>query len=259
MKTLVIPDIHQNIETVTRILRVESFDEVVFLGDWVDSHLEPPAVGSFRDTCEYLRHLLTEHPRRNCFVFILGNHDLQYIHLNNKPSTTSVVAETAYYCSGFSKSKAREWRRVFFDKGLKDPLFLEKFRLCHMSQGWTFSHAGIMDAHLPHNSDASSFVHIHARDAWNNFRQLTHPKNYLLSDVGHYRGGSARLGGLLWLDWNREFEASGLVGKQIVGHTTLLEPAFKGEGGTESWNVDTGTHYAMVEDGELKVRPVPTA
>jgi hypothetical protein len=253
MKTLVIPDVHQSIERVKEILSVEDFDEVVFLGDWVDSHFNPPAVSGFRETCSYLRHLLVEHPLRNKFVFLLGNHDLQYIHLNNKASTTSVVAERAYYCSGFSKSKAREWRRVFFDEGLRDSLFLDKFRVCHLSQGWLFSHAGISESHIPYGEGLQEFIGGSCREAWTFFRQLNHPRNYLLSDVGQVRGGNARIGGPLWMDWREEFTSSSHIGKQIVGHTTLDEPGVKGEGTEESWNLDVAGCYGVVEDGKLSL------
>jgi hypothetical protein len=114
-----------------------------------------------------------------------------------------------------------------------------------------------MEAHLPYNTDISSFVHIHAREAWANFRQLTHPKNYLLSDVGQCRGGSSRLGGLLWLDWNHEFRTSETVGRQILGHTTVPSPTSKGEGGGKSWNIDTGGHYGVIESGEFATLPAP--
>lgn len=54
MTTLIIPDVHQDIQSVKKIFAVEdvnSFDEVVFLGDWFDSFYEPPKVASFKDTC----------------------------------------------------------------------------------------------------------------------------------------------------------------------------------------------------------------
>lgn len=255
MKTLVIPDIHQNLKRVESVLGSESYDEVVFLGDWVDSLRTPPEVCSFLDTCIFLRHLMTDHHRRRDFVFLIGNHDLQYIHLNCKSSRSSVVAERAYYCSGFSKNKARDWRKVFYDEGLRDEFFWRHFRPAYRSQGFIFSHAGVSPRHLSYGESPEDFVNKSCQEAWLNYRQLTHPKNYILTDVGRCRGGSSPIGGLLWMDWREEFLPSDFVGPQIVGHTTLPEPeVMKSESGQESWNLDTEKHYALVIDGKVEPR-----
>jgi predicted phosphodiesterase len=61
MKTLVIPDVHQRVNSVKWILENEKdYDEVVFLGDWFDSFFDPPKVAGFEETCEYLKHLVLE-------------------------------------------------------------------------------------------------------------------------------------------------------------------------------------------------------
>jgi hypothetical protein len=255
MRTLIIPDIHQRIAPLGNILDSEVYDEVVFLGDWVDTLASPPEVASFYETCVFLRYLMLEHPRHKDFVFILGNHDLQYIHLNCKPSRSSVVPERTYYCSGFTKTKARDWRRAFYDEGLKDNLFWGKFKPAYLSQGIVFSHAGVSPTLLSYGEDIVSFVENSCMEAWLNYRQLTHPKNYILSDVGRCRGGSSRRGGLLWLDWREEFTPSSVVGSQIVGHTTVSEPEkVVCETGLPSWNLDTEKHYAIAEGSELVIK-----
>jgi len=255
MKTLVIPDVHQKVEWVCSILEREKYDEVVFLGDWVDTLESPPAVFNFRETCAFLRDLSTSHSEKDKFVFLIGNHDLQYMHLNCKPSTSSVVAERAYYCSGFTKNKAREWRKVFYDEGLRDDFFWRTFRVSHLSQGYVFSHAGISEKHLSYGETVESFVNKSCQEAWYNYRQLTHPKNYILTDVGECRGGDSSIGGVLWLDWRHEFQPSPQIGRQILGHTTLPEPQIMGvHPDCESWNLDTGKHYAMISDGKVEIR-----
>jgi predicted phosphodiesterase len=51
MKTIVIPDVHQRVQSVRNILNHEKiYDEVVFLGDWFDSFFEPPKVTAFEET-----------------------------------------------------------------------------------------------------------------------------------------------------------------------------------------------------------------
>jgi hypothetical protein len=248
MKTIVIPDIHQRINNIRTILEKEQeYDEVVFLGDYFDSFFEPPKVASFEDTCEYLKHLITEHPNKDKFVFLLGNHDLQYIFLNNKDSHSSVTTPLNYYCSGFTKNKASKFRKVFFDNGYKDDFFIKNFKLVHQTQGWTLSHAGIHPSHIPYSKDLDFFVNVMANEAWKNFRHLNHQYNWIMSSAGICRGGLDKVGGIVWHDWRYEFETNPLTGKQIVGHTTISEPACIGKDtNNECWNLDTESHYAIL-------------
>jgi len=86
MTTLIIPDVHQDIKSVKKILAIEDInliDEVVFLGDWFDSFHEPPKVASFKDTCLFVRDLVWENNKNKKMVFLVGNHDLAYIYNNS--------------------------------------------------------------------------------------------------------------------------------------------------------------------------------
>ena len=255
MKTLVIPDIHQRIDLVDEVLKEEKYDEVVFLGDWFDSFFEPPHVASFLDTCLFLRDLMTDHPQKDKFVFLLGNHDIQYIYLNKASSHSSIVPLREYYCSGFSKHKAKQFRKVFFDNGLKDEFFHKTIKLAHKSQGYVFSHAGIMPDHLVYNETINDLIDKVLPNVWLNFRNLSHNRNYVLSDVGMARYGNARIGGLLWLDARHEFQASKHIGKQIFGHTTFDKPEVINQGEEdESWCLDTEKHYGVIDDKTLSVK-----
>jgi hypothetical protein len=145
MKTLVIPDVHQDLAGVRKIFQLEnleSFDEVIFLGDWLDSFHEPPKVSSFKDTCLFLRDLVWNN-KSNKMVFLVGNHDLAYIYNNKKSGYSSIVPSLTYWCSGVTKNKIGTFRQVFYDKSLKDDWFIDNFKIAHKSQGWIFSHAGI--------------------------------------------------------------------------------------------------------------------
>lgn len=253
MKTIIIPDVHQRVYNVKNILEKETnYDEVVFLGDWFDSFHEPPYVSSFEETCEYLRFLVSEHSNRDKFVFLLGNHDVQYIFLNNKSSHSAIQTPTHYYCSGFTKNKAKKFRKVFFDNNCKDSFFIKNFKLIHQTQGWTLSHAGVHECHIPVNRDIKYLVDIMAKEAWENFRNPSHQYNWLISSVGWCRGGMDKVGGLLWQDWRYEFKPEIILGKQIVGHTTISQPTVLGEGSDiESWNFDTESHYCVLNNGKV--------
>ncbi len=255
-----VPDIHQRIASVSSILSAESSaDEFVFLGDWFDCwDSSSPGTASFDETCRYLRSLMTSHPRSSRFVFLLGNHDLPYIYQNSASSRSAVKGAERYACSGFSRSKARAFRKAFYDHGYRDKLFLEKFRIAHRSQGITLSHAGIHASHLLKGEAVEEMVLYRLPSIWLNFRNAAYSGNGLLSDCGKCRGGSETRGGLLWLDWNMEFAHSERLGRQIVGHTHVPEPECRAMGTpSESWDIDTGRNYGVIIDGRVVLREIP--
>ena len=256
MTTLVIPDVHQDIQGVKKIFALEdinSFDEVIFLGDWFDSFHEPPKVASFKDTCLFVRDLVWENNKNKKMVFLVGNHDLAYIYNNKKGGYTSVAPSITYWCSGVTKSKIGTFRQVFYDKGLKDDWFLENFKIAHRSQGWIFSHAGMVNRQIPYSFTVDQVIDEVLPDVWLNFRNVAYRQNALISAVGVARGGQDNTGGLLWLDYHNEFHASSDIGKQVFGHSYVPEPtATAMNTDYESWNLDTNLKdYAKIRDGRF--------
>jgi hypothetical protein len=263
MKTIVIPDVHQRINQVQTILDKEKdYDEIVFLGDWFDSFLEPPQVAGFEETCIFLRNLVLEHSNKDKFVFLLGNHDISYIFENKDLSCHKISKTLHYFCSGFTASKAKKFRHQFFDRGLKDDFFTKHFKVAHQSQGWTFSHAGIMPDHFPYGYTLERLVDELLPDIWRNFRNLGYRHNWLLSGAGLARGGWEKVGGITWCDWNKEFYATSMIGKQVLGHTTVKEPTVESQGTEfESWNLDCEEYYGIILDGKFRfklVNPIET-
>jgi hypothetical protein len=252
MPIIVIPDVHKDFDFVNKILDLHpNEDEYILLGDFFDSFHEPPRVFSFRDSCRALKHLILEHPFKDKFVFLLGNHDLSYIYHNNKSGHSSVTLSREYYCSGVTKSKIGDFRKEFFDKGLRDDFFLQHFKLAHREGDWSFSHAGILIQHIPYGKSLNGFINEICPDAFREFRNFSYPHNYLLSSVGLCRGGNNAFGGLLWCDWNQEFYASPDIGKQICGHTTqVVKPGVDAEGKEyESWCLDSLQNwYGIIDD-----------
>jgi len=260
MKTLVIPDVHQDIEGVLKIFKAEdidSFDEIIFLGDWFDSFYEPPRVASFKDTCLFLTDLVWSN-KNGKIIFLVGNHDLAYIYNNKKSGYTSVAPSITYWCSGVTKSKISTFRQVFYDKGLKDDWFVKNFKIAHCSQGWIFSHAGMVNSQIPYGHTVNQVVDEVIPDVWLNFRNVAYCQNALISAIGIARGGQDNAGGLLWLDYYNEFFASPDIGRQVFGHSYVPEPtatALNTE--YESWNLDTNLKdYAIIRDGRLTTRRI---
>lgn len=257
--TIVIPDVHQRIDNVKRILEKEkAYDEVVFVGDYFDSFLDPPKIAGFEETCEYLKHLILEHPNKDKFVFLLGNHDLPYIYENRDYSIHRISKTLKYFCSGFTISKAKKFRRCFFDQGLKDQFFFKNFKVAHRTQGWILSHAGISIRHFPYGYTIDRFIDELLPDVWKNFRNLEYNHNWLLSGAGIHRGGYHPIGGILWQDWYGEFYSSIDIGKQIVGHTHVKEPdCIHFNTPLECWNLDTEKDYGIIIDGRLITKKIP--
>jgi hypothetical protein len=248
---VVIPDVHQNIKFANRILiKYDYADRFVFLGDYFDSFLNPPHVASFRETCRTLKYWVKEHSMREKMVFLTGNHDLGYIFNNNKGGRTSTVICPEYYCSGVTKSKISDFRKEFYDQGLKDDFFLNNFKLAHRERGWTFSHAGILPQIMPPFSDIDTFVNELCPASFREFRNFSHGLNYIMSQVGVSRYGNSAVGGILWADWFTDFVPHPAIGKQVCGHTTQFDrPAVMGEGtDCESWCIDSRQRwYATID------------
>ena len=259
MKTLVIPDVHQRVRSVRHILNTETdYDEVVFLGDWFDSFYEPPKVAGFEETCEFLRHLVLDHPFKDKFVFLIGNHDLSYIYENKDLSSNRISKTIKYYCSGFTASKAKKFRHQFFDRGLKDDFFTEHFKIVHQTQGFTLSHAGLSEKHIPYGKTPKELIEEIIPFVWKNFRDMTLPHNYLISGAGYCRGGDCNVGGVLWQDWFMEFQPSIEIGPQVVGHTTTKEPICTGMNTRyESWNLDSEKDYGIIINGRMTTKRIP--
>jgi len=263
MTTLVIPDIHQRLKRVELALERETYNQVVFLGDWFDTFAKPPYVSSFGQTCHYLKYLTTQHPKKSDFVFLLGNHDLPYIYHNRLESKQSLgifdshgfIYDPTYFCPGFNERKSQEFRKVFFDCGLKDDFFLSIFRLAHKTQGFLLSHAGIHPNHLQKGESIQDHISITLPKVWKEFRHPTHPQNHILSAIGASRGGEDTRGGILWLDAHEEFQASEEIGRQIFGHTVSKTPrVFSPSTNYESWCLDTARHYATITNSELEIK-----
>jgi hypothetical protein len=254
--TIVIPDVHQNLNFVKTILfENPDAEKYIFLGDWFDSHKKNGEISSFKKTCTFLKHLVLEHPLKDRFVFLVGNHDMCYIAHNNKSGKTSIGSKIIpYWCSGATNSKISTFRRNFWDCQLYDDFFIKNFKVIYKENNFIFSHAGLDISKIPYGSTIENFIEDVAKSAWENFRDFTWKYNYVISDIGVCRGGWANCGGLLWLDYYREFNASGNIGKQIFGHTSGSEPRVELQGTTgESWCIDCNQqYYIKIENGVVE-------
>jgi len=229
MPTLLIPDVHQNLDFARRSLELaDPGDAVVFLGDYFDSR-DPEWSGedAFVATLE----ALAEWAARPGTVCLLGNHDL--------PVMTSCPPHfTRYPVPGFDLGRTQR----HLDRIAQIPW--EEFRLFHYVAGWLVSHAGFHRDYWQGNTVEEGLLHLErlcdtALDSLNE-------RNQLVFQAGRSRGGHVPHPGPTWQCWS-EFEDS-LPLPQIVGHTSVEAPEAKGL----SWNLDCAqTHVAWIREGEL--------
>ena len=256
---LIIPDVHQDIRWVRRILKTENgnFSEIIFLGDYWDSFNSPPAVATAGETADFLNEVRAQYP---C-TCLAGNHDLPYLeawaYLDNELAPDCLK----YACPGFQIEKAIAIRDRL-DRGFWNDLQLTTFRNGHL-----ISHAGVHPVFWPKGLGVQTALLAlatagkRALDAiriavFTDFQGfICAPRSTLLShaevvEIDHDE--THHIGGPLWLDWHTQF-VDDLPVPQIVGHTSdTLGPRKRGR----SWCVDGyQTCYALLApDGALEVR-----
>lgn len=231
LRTLVIPDVHHQTSVVDEILARESFDRVVFLGDYFDdSHDNPDRA---RETALWLKQRLTT-PE---FTFLFGNHDLPY---------RFAVPELA--CSGFHPAKAEAIAEVLGEADW------DRLRLHTWVDGFLLSHAGWNAAF----AEADGRVTRESVDAIcaECLQDLARGRMHPLAAAGPSRGGPAAVGGIVWQDWRELEPIAGLP--QIVGHTPDLEVRYKHAPLGTAACLDTRLCFVgILEDSVLQERTTP--
>lgn len=252
-RCLVIPDVHQDIAWVERILAREHAvgsppDLVVFLGDYFDSRRPPSQRAGVADTCAYLDALRVRLGER--VVFLLGNHDVQYFEARADCLAHRTPRHLRYKCGpSFIHSAAKQ-----IAKNLS-PEFWSATRLFVGVNGWLLSHAGVAPAHWPERATLDESLAALERDCSAALQSitasfLTHRPAHQLLRAGYVRGGDTPVGGLTWLDWDHEFEDA-LHMPQLVGHTVSSLGARQSG---RSWCLDGGQMcYGVLDAGELSV------
>lgn len=253
-RCLIIPDVHQDIAWVERILASETTtgsppDRIVFLGDYFDSRRSPDQRAGVAETCAYLDALRVRLGERG--VFLLGNHDVQYFEARAACLAHRTPRDLRYKCGpSFSHSAAKQ-----IAKNLS-PEFWSATRLFVNVNGWLLSHAGVAPAHWPERATVAESLAALERDCAAALQSilaplLPHRPSHPLLQAGYVRGGDTPVGGLTWLDWDHEFEDA-LPAPQLVGHT--VSPLGARQSG-RSWCLDGGqTCYGVLVGGELSVR-----
>ncbi|GAB3178939.1 metallophosphoesterase [Telluribacter humicola] len=198
MYILAIGDIHGR-DTWKEIIGT-SADQIVFIGDYVDSRGGIEAsdmIRNFREIIEFKK----EHPDR--VSLLLGNHDIQYLYYPD------------YRCSGFRGDLQSTYTEIFTQHA-------DLFKVAYQYSNYLFTHAGISV------NWCRSHLHIlnKYQDRYGTFGDTLNAVHQsddrgILFEIGVSRGGMYLHGGPVWAD-KFETEAHYLDGyHQVVGHSRV--------------------------------------
>ncbi|MGE9291345.1 MAG: metallophosphoesterase [Puniceicoccales bacterium] len=241
-RCLIIPDVHQDIRWVKRILAsAGEWDHCIFLGDYFDTRNSPENVATIQDTAKFIYEFAQAHPNKTSFLW--GNHDLPYLEAHRSwPNMNRRALPRSNAGVPISGTEASR----IFQQWPED--FTASIRLFRVINGHLLSHAGVAQQFWMNPNDlGDSLSHLEEEctDALLHFHKRNHP----LLSPGIARGGEEPVGGITWQCWS-EF-ADDLPLPQIVGHSRSLSGARQNG---RSWCIDGGqTCYAVLEEDQLTV------
>ena len=198
MKTLVVGDLHGNLEIAKHAIKQRTTDKVVFMGDYLDSFNR-----SSEDQVWTLGHILNaveEDPER--FQGLIGNHEISYTVDRQK-------------CSGWSEKTQVivTHLKEKIDRLLKKHLYVGDYLLTHagVCQGLLDSRGVTLEEYLKIG-------------------------DYL--QIGKRRGGLDDYGGLFWCDWNTEFKPLDGVKQVVGHTHYRYTGQFKEMGGAQNTSIN---------------------
>ena len=224
-RTLVVADVHHQIDKAEFWLAHLRADAVVLLGDLFDSRDDDPEMA--RRTAIWLREKLND--RR--FTVLWANHDLP----NAFPGQ-----EAALECPGFSLPKAKAIRSVLRRADWK------KMKVACMVEGWLLSHAGF---HLAWGKKTAE--EIMARCAVAERLAARGQVDPILAQGEP--PGLGRYAGPIWQSFTSALPIEGI--KQLVGHTADENVRIKhlGDGVMACIDVHNVGVAAILCQGQLRV------
>jgi hypothetical protein len=236
-KILIFSDVHQDINKLSKIISHESADINVCLGDWFDSFFFDSDT-DYKSTAIELREDFLTKPNN---ITLFGNHDLHYF-FNNKYT----------YCSGYENSK-RDIIKEALGKDMNK--VVDSFKWFVFIDEYLCTHAGLSNHFLPptiqNNEDVYEYLANQANDA--NIKTITDQLHWFYG-AGKARGGTEKKGGLVWLDFDREFAPiEGL--KQIVGHTYRKSGKVTEWRNTGNYCIDTDLNeWVTITNGKFETK-----
>lgn len=209
MNIIVVSDIHNHWVEAEQIMSLyDKTHTVIQIGDVFDDWND--TAEDARQTANWLRESLNK-PNR---IHLMGNHDINYSYLNyTKDSNGSL--QNIYNCSGYSIAKDEAINRIMTESDW------DKIKFAHYENGFWFSHAGFHPNWFEHPIKGMSDEVILEKLAKATDDYLNRTWNETIGAVGRCRGGMQKVGGILWLDGQREATLISNF-KQVYGHTPTM-------------------------------------
>ena len=199
---LVLADVHQEIDKLKYILKKESYDVVVHLGDFFDNHYNDTKI-ELEKTCLFVK----EYIFRDNFFTLHSNHDIQYLYSHNMNVR----------CGGYEDWKSNVITEIL---GSKLGEIKNRYHWYLWIDDFLCTHAGVHPYHFPpylelNKRSLNSWLDTQSNYAEANLEAISGHWFYM---AGEARFGNMAFGGILWLDFKHEFEP--IIGlNQLVGHT----------------------------------------
>lgn len=216
-KIIVIGDTHGH-NTWKKVIEKETFDKVVFLGDYVDSFGIKPEeiVKNLQDIVEY-----KENNKEKC-ILLYGNHEHSYVNYER--------------CSGYNIHAAKSYD-VILDRLYKERLI----DIIYIHNDIIMSHAGVSQEWLTKVAQLDKVEDIH----FNNLSLYTLNFN-LFSGYNSY--GDTISQSPIWIRPSSLLKSKVEGYRQIVGHTPIREPK---EIDGIYFNDLMPNYYIVIEDNEI--------
>jgi len=239
-RILVISDIHQESGKASEIIKKEDADEVVILGDFFDTHTKTSKIDLF-NTCKFFLKCF----EKENYHILWGNHDLHYFHPNRYT-----------ICSGYSSDS-----QIIINE-LLEPLkkhLSKKIKWYIQIDDFICTHAGLSSFHICPNLNLEKISEWLDEEAETAKIKLQINDSHWFYGAGKARRGKLEKGGIVWLDFNYEFEPiNGL--KQIMGHTfeKIIRPDYSEKSSNPNdWRnicIDCNLNqYLIIDNKKIKV------
>lgn len=244
-KILIIPDVHGRDFWRKPVSRIEDYQEVIFLGDYLDPYETREHISrevAFDEFVDIMK-LKTKHPDK--VTLLLGNHDLHYLWPNSM------------HCSRKYYDKVS-----FYNKLLRQSI--RYFTLMQVRQiaerQYVFTHAGLLHGWLKSNKYiATHYLAEIENGHYDSFARLINgmlqrDEPGILAQAAKARSGHHEYGSLVWADVNEHQTNQQLKGTfQIFGHTLKSTPII-----TPDWAcLDCRNAFELdTTDGSLRMLPL---
>lgn len=222
-KCIVIGDIHGH-TSWENIINKESYDKVIFLGDYFDSFSNPKGIDQVNNFKNILS-LKKENPDK--VIILYGNHDHSYL---NKEM-----------CSGYKIQN-----QIIYEEVLKEAYNNRYIQPIYIENNIIFSHAGVSKYWLSKVAELNNPEHI-------TFENVSLDKfnfNYI---TGYNPYGDTISQSPIWIR-PRSLLKDKIEGyRQIVGHTHMKEPYIE----NDIWFNDLLPNYfIIIEDNNINFKKI---